>query len=115
MHFTKKSTKKVKDMDRNKRTKVDPKSDFLDESSSLYWNVRAQYKLRDQLAKEQNENIAKNVIFFLGDGMSIPTVTAARIYWGQSRGYSGEESRLSFEKFPYIGLSKVRATIIVQE
>lgn len=33
---------------------------------------------------------AKNVILFIGDGMSIPTVTAARIYAGQKRGIDGE-------------------------
>lgn len=38
--------------------------------------------------------------------MSIPTVTAARIRLGQLKGRHGEESQLSFEKFPYVGLSK---------
>lgn len=65
--------------------------------------------LRAHLAKERNHNIAKNIIFFLGDGMSIPSLAAARIYLGQMHGQSGEESHLSFETFPYIGLSKVRA------
>lgn len=41
--------------------------------------------------------------------MSIPTITAARIYSGQLRGRRGEESKLSFEQFPYMGLSKVNA------
>lgn len=50
---------------------------------------------------------AKNVIFFLGDGMSITTLTAARIYMGQTQNRSGESESLSFEKFPNIGLSKV--------
>lgn len=35
------------------------------------------------------------------------TITAARIYYGQKLGRNGEESTLSFEKFPHIGLSKV--------
>ena len=43
---------------------------------------------------------AKNVIVFLGDGMSITTITAARILDGQRKGGSGEENRLSFENFP---------------
>lgn len=51
--------------------------------------------------------MAKNVIFFLGDGMSVPTVVAARTLMGQLEGKSGEESQLSFEKFPFVGLSKV--------
>ena len=49
---------------------------------------------------------AKNVILFLGDGMGISTVTAARILEGQQRGMSGEENQLSFEKLPYVALSK---------
>lgn len=49
---------------------------------------------------------AKNVILFIGDGMGVTTVTAARIFEGQLRGESGEENRLSFEDFPYAALSK---------
>ncbi|MFQ6371674.1 alkaline phosphatase [Shewanella sp. YIC-542] len=49
---------------------------------------------------------AKNVILFVGDGMGISTLTAARIYQGQQQGRSGEENRLSFETFPYSGLVK---------
>lgn len=77
------------------------------ESSSSYWRTDAQKKLRQQLAKKVNRNVARNLILFLGDGMSIPTITAARIYFGQKTGYSGEESVLSFEEFPHLGLSKV--------
>ncbi len=49
---------------------------------------------------------AKNVILFIGDGMGITTLTAARILEGQLRGESGEENRLSFEQFPFVALSK---------
>ncbi|HXH69309.1 MAG TPA: alkaline phosphatase [Pyrinomonadaceae bacterium] len=49
---------------------------------------------------------AKNVILFIGDGMGVTTLTAARILEGQMRGESGEENRLSFENFPYSALSK---------
>jgi len=49
---------------------------------------------------------AKNVILFVGDGMGVSTLTAARILEGQLRGESGEENRLSFEEFPYSALSK---------
>lgn len=47
------------------------------------------------------------MIFFLGDGMGVSTVTAARIYAGQKNGQPGEENFLNFEKFPYLGLLKV--------
>jgi alkaline phosphatase len=49
----------------------------------------------------------KNVILFIGDGMGITTVTAARIMKGQQLGLNGEEHQLSFDKFPDIALSKV--------
>lgn len=53
---------------------------------------------------------AKNVIVFLGDGMSTATIAAARILEGQRRGASGEENRLSFETFPYTALSRTYTT-----
>src|SRR5262245_27070939 len=43
---------------------------------------------------------AKNVIFFVGDGMGVSTVTATRIY---SVGVSG---KLAVDQFPYVGLSR---------
>ncbi len=49
---------------------------------------------------------AKNVILFVGDGMGISTITAARILEGQMQGKAGEEHQLSFERFPFAGLSK---------
>lgn len=53
---------------------------------------------------------AKNVIVFLGDGMSLTTVAAARILEGQRKGGSGEENRLAWEDFPATGLSKTYNT-----
>ncbi len=53
---------------------------------------------------------AKNVILFIGDGMGISTITAARIYEGQKRGETGEENSLSFEKFPNVALVKTYNT-----
>lgn len=81
--------------------------EYFNENSSFFWNARAQMTVRNHLLRQLNYNVAKNVILFLGDGMSIPTLTASRIYLGQKHGTSGEQSRLSFEEFPHIGLSKV--------
>ncbi|MFW5633753.1 MAG: alkaline phosphatase [Erythrobacter sp.] len=53
---------------------------------------------------------AKNVILFIGDGMGISTITAARIYDGQKRGETGEENTLSFETFPNVALVKTYNT-----
>src|SRR4029079_1681111 len=48
----------------------------------------------------------KNVILFIGDGMGVTTVTAARIYGGQKAGGDGATNRLAMEKLPYGGLSR---------
>ncbi|WP_022959996.1 alkaline phosphatase [Spongiibacter tropicus] len=53
-----------------------------------------------------NNSSAKNVILFVGDGMGISTLTAARILQGQQNGQTGEENFLSFESFPYSALVK---------
>ena len=53
---------------------------------------------------------AKNVILFVGDGMGISTITAARILAGQQQGQTGEENSLSFEKFDNVALVKTYNT-----
>ncbi len=52
----------------------------------------------------------RNVILFLGDGMGVSTVTAARIFQGQGQGLAGEEHLLSFERFPNVALVKTYNT-----
>lgn len=49
---------------------------------------------------------ARNVILFVGDGMSMSTITAARILEGQLEGGLGEGNALSFEAFKNVGLVK---------
>jgi len=49
---------------------------------------------------------ARNVILFLGDGMSLTTVAAARIFEGQLKGSAGEENLLAWERFPATAFSK---------
>ncbi|XP_017781185.1 PREDICTED: membrane-bound alkaline phosphatase-like [Nicrophorus vespilloides] len=77
-----------------------------EENTAEFWRKKAQLILNDKLQTKENTNRAKNVILFLGDGMSIPTLAAARAYEGQKKGQTGEENYLSFEEFPYTGLSK---------
>ena len=74
------------------------------------WFQSGQSQLQKKLQRKENNKPAKNVIIFVGDGMSVATVTAARILDGQLRGESGEENYLSFENFPYSGLSKTYNT-----
>ena len=49
---------------------------------------------------------AKSVIVFVGDGLGMSTITAARIFDGQRHGKLGEENELAFESFPYVALAK---------
>jgi alkaline phosphatase len=53
---------------------------------------------------------ARSAILFVGDGMGIATVTAARILQGQLRGEPGEENWLAFERLPHVALAKTYNT-----
>jgi alkaline phosphatase len=70
------------------------------ESSPDFWRTKAQNLLKSTLNAKENLNKAKNVIFFIGDGMSIPTIAATRAHMGK------EENELSFEKFPNFGYAQ---------
>lgn len=73
------------------------------------WEATAKATLNRALKTPININVARNVILFIGDGMGVATVTAGRIYAAQQQGLRyGEESSLAFERFPHVGLSKVK-------
>lgn len=63
-----------------------------------------------QTETETASGHARSVILFVGDGMGLGTVTAARILEGQQRGESGEENVLAFELLPHVALSKTYNT-----
>lgn len=77
------------------------------EKDPKFWYDLSKKQLQERLSIKPNYNRAKNVIIFLGDGMSLSTITAARIRKGQLKGNTGEEEKLFFENFPWTGLSKV--------
>ncbi|WP_068088820.1 alkaline phosphatase [Polycladidibacter stylochi] len=70
------------------------------------WYKDAQKELQQKLARTPNTNRAKNVIILIADGNGVGTNYATRIWQGQQEGKLGEEHVLSYEKFPYIALSK---------
>uniref|UniRef100_A0A9L0SK68 Alkaline phosphatase, tissue-nonspecific isozyme n=1 Tax=Equus caballus TaxID=9796 RepID=A0A9L0SK68_HORSE len=81
------------------------------EKDPKYWRAQAQQTLQNALRLQKlNTNVAKNIIMFLGDGMGVSTVTAARILKGQLHNSPGEESRLEMDKFPFVALSKTYNT-----
>ena len=72
------------------------------------------FRVQQQAAKDADSlpdtfRTAKNVILFLGDGMGVSTVTAARILDGQRKGGHGEDNQLFFDGFEYTALSKTYA------
>ena len=69
------------------------------------WYSQAQTALQAKPVFQPQQK-AKNVILFVGDGMGVSTITAARILDGQNKGLAGEENLLSFEHFPFTGLAK---------
>ncbi|XP_011254837.1 alkaline phosphatase 4 isoform X1 [Camponotus floridanus] len=88
---------------RDSKTLRKGSTDYEDMS---FWLKSGQDTLHKILAHRNNENRAKNVIIFIGDGMGLSTITSGRIYVGQLKGQSGEEYQLEFEKFPNTGLVK---------
>ncbi|XP_073840351.1 alkaline phosphatase 10 [Musca autumnalis] len=76
-----------------------------EEAETQFWVDKAQDILAHKLQtyNQLNTNKAKNIIMFLGDGMSVHTVTATRDFMGDS------SMQVSFEKFPYTGLSRTYA------
>ena len=79
---------------------------------SSHWFSEGAQDLQRAMQRPINNQrgAAKNIILFVGDGMGISTVTAARILAGQQLGQSGEEYQLSFEKMPFAGLIKTYNT-----
>lgn len=75
------------------------------ESVQDWYNAGQQF-LHDTRRLYPNPRKARNIILFVGDGMGVSTVTAARILDGQMNGKPGEENRLYFETLPYLALSK---------
>ncbi|WP_444923874.1 alkaline phosphatase [Microbulbifer sp. DLAB2-AF] len=74
------------------------------------WFTEASDRLEERTSLSREAKTAKNVILFVGDGMGISTLTAARILEGQLAGESGEENALSFEEFPHTALIKTYNT-----
>lgn len=74
------------------------------------WTARGQAAVARARTQVPPGGKARNVILFIGDGMGIPTITAARILEGQRRGEGGEENRLAFEELPYLALAKTYCT-----
>lgn len=80
--------------------------DALPQADDSYFKASLEELARLE-ATVPNTGKAKNIILFVGDGMSIPTLAAARIYEGQAAGGDGETNQMAWETLlPYSALSK---------
>ena len=80
---------------------------FVQGANPYYTSNQAQ--MAKIMAQKPNTHRAKNVILFVGDGYGIATMTAARIFEGQSRGQDGPSNKLAHESFPYSAISRTYA------
>ena len=88
------------------------------EDDPAFWRADGQAILAQAQKPADGRIHARNVILFIGEGMGVSTVTAARILAGQSgeppKGQkpppNGEEAELAFERFPATALAKTYNT-----
>lgn len=74
------------------------------------WHAQGRAAVEAAVRRGQIRSRARNAILFVGDGMGVTTVTAARILAGQLEGRSGEEGLLEFERFPHLAHAKTYNT-----
>ena len=81
-----------------------------------YWQTVGSMEVAEakNTAAATNTKTAKNIAVFIGDGMSIPTVAASRIFKAQHNNSPNPESELlTFETLSHFGHSKVRPLKLV--
>jgi len=71
-----------------------------------FWLEEGSRELATALRLQKNEKLAKNIVIIVGDGMSMSTIAAARVYKGQQANKDGTSTQLVWEKFPNFGLSR---------
>jgi alkaline phosphatase len=87
-----------------------PQAAAPEQASAAYWREQGRRAVARARALAPARGRARNVVIFLGDGMGLTTVTAARILEGQRRGEPGEENLLAFEELPHVCLTKTYNT-----
>ncbi|MCG8441373.1 MAG: alkaline phosphatase, partial [Caulobacterales bacterium] len=75
------------------------------QASDPYFEAAAA-ALASRVSQLAAEPPARNVILFVGDGMGVSTVTAARIFAGQVEGGDGVGHQLALDRFPHTALSR---------
>ena len=80
-----------------------------DATPGAVWREQARAELQARLDRPRREGRAKNVILFIADGFNLSTITATRIFDGQSQGKPGEAHVLEFERWGHAALVKTYA------
>ena len=75
-------------------------------STSEGYLKAGQAELQRLRADKPNDNKARNVILFIGDGMGVSTLTAGRIFEGQQLGLDGESYVAQMDRLPHTALVK---------
>jgi len=88
----------------------EPERPSLSLPSDDRWFASGRAAVAEVRARPSERRRARNVVLFVGDGMGVSTVTAARILQGQLRGEPGEENLLAFERLPHTALAKTYNT-----
>jgi len=71
------------------------------------WFVQGERQVQSRLSFWQMQPAkARNIILFVGDGMSLSTLTSARILEGQQQGSAGEEHQSVVDRLPLSALVK---------
>lgn len=85
-----------------------PDEKLLRENKTFWYDVGSDYLIKNINSNQKSTNqVAKNVVILIGDGMGISTITATRIYKGQRSGKSGEDHKLIYDNFDNVALVKV--------
>ena len=75
------------------------------------WPELAQTTLNKRLARKLNTKKAKNVIYFIGDGMGISTLALARLHKSQFDEITMDKVHLAWDEWIDTGLVKVRKAV----
>lgn len=76
---------------------------------TTYWRKDAVRNILARISNVDGSQLrkAENVIIFIGDGMGVTTITAARIFKGQKNGRDGCSEKLIWDTFPTVAHVKV--------
>ncbi|WP_448503160.1 alkaline phosphatase [Sphingomonas sp.] len=76
------------------------------QADTAAYRAQARAEVARLKAERPRAGPARNVIVFIGDGMGVSTITAARIHQGQLAGQDGESFVTAMDALPYTALVK---------